>query len=93
MEADGFVKPANVCETPGVDSRRVRRRSEAEFRWLGGRLLDTTEEFNGSLSSRRQGTGFLPRCCIEYPGDPDLCRARSDYEGLPWECHQHTCWQ
>lgn len=86
MEADGFVSRRTSVDTPGVDSRvtGAAAAAGAEFRWLGGRLLEATGDFSGSLA---------PRVAVEQEFVPVKHRATHesatsaepeiDYEGLP----------
>lgn len=81
MEADGFVSRRTSVETPGVDSRVT---GSAEFRWLGGRLLEAPGGFGGSLSPRKASeqdfVAVKHRAAAESStsAEPDV-----DYEGLP----------
>ncbi|GLD67828.1 mitoferrin-2-like protein [Lates japonicus] len=84
MEADGFVCRRTSVETPGVDSRVAGAAAEAEFRWLGGRLLDTTGGIVGSLSSRMAGEqDFAPVLHRATPETSTFVEPEVDYEGLP----------
>ncbi|XP_031732966.1 mitoferrin-2-like [Anarrhichthys ocellatus] len=68
-------------ETPGVDSRVTGSAAGAELRWIGGRLLDATGKFVGSLSQRMTGEQMLHRVTPETSTsveEPEI-----DYEGLP----------
>ncbi|XP_029349839.1 mitoferrin-2-like [Echeneis naucrates] len=83
MEVDGFVSRRASAETPGVDSRVAGAAAGAEIRWLGGRILDASGGFVGSLSPRMTAEqDFAPvhRAPPEAPSsvEPDI-----DYEGLP----------
>ncbi|XP_019959604.1 mitoferrin-2-like isoform X1 [Paralichthys olivaceus] len=85
MEADGFVSRRRSVETPGVDSRVAGAAAGAEFRWLGGRLLEATGGFVGSLSSRMPGEqDFAPVLHRATPTEtPTSAEPDIDYEGLP----------
>ncbi|XP_070684611.1 mitoferrin-2-like [Pempheris klunzingeri] len=84
MEADGFVSRRASVETPGVDSRVTGAAAEAEFRWLGGRLLDTTGGFIGSLPPRMSGEqDFAPVLHRATPETSTTVEPEVDYEGLP----------
>lgn len=82
MEADGFVSRRTSLESPGVESRVSGAAARTEFRWLGGRLLETTGELVWSLSPRMAGEqDFAPvlhRAAPETSAEPEI-----DYEGLP----------
>uniref|UniRef100_A0A3Q3KCI2 Solute carrier family 25 member 28 n=1 Tax=Monopterus albus TaxID=43700 RepID=A0A3Q3KCI2_MONAL len=86
MEADGFVSRRTSAETPGVDSRVAGAAAEAEFRWLGGRLLGATGRLVESFSSRMAGEqDFAPVLDRPTPEtstsvEPEITL---DYEGLP----------
>ncbi|KAK2918555.1 mitoferrin-2-like [Channa argus] len=86
MEADAFVSRRSSVDTPGVDSRVTGAAAGAEFRWLGGRLLDATWGFVGSLSPRMSGEqDFAP---VLHRATPETSTStsvepESDYEGLP----------
>lgn len=83
MEADGFVSRRTSVET-GVDSRVTGAAAGAEFRWLGGRVLETTAGFGRSLSPRMAGDQeFSP---LKYRASPETSTSvepEIDYEGLP----------
>uniref|UniRef100_UPI0037E81387 mitoferrin-2-like n=1 Tax=Semicossyphus pulcher TaxID=241346 RepID=UPI0037E81387 len=86
MEADGFVSRRTSMEAPGVDSRVTGAAAGAEFRWLGGRLLDAnvTGGFVGSLSSRKTGElDFIPVSHRSIPEPSTSVEPEIDYEGLP----------
>ncbi|KAM3624480.1 uncharacterized protein V6R79_023992 [Siganus canaliculatus] len=84
MEADGFVSRRTALETPGVDSRVSGAASGAEFRWLGGRVLDATGVFGRSLPSRMAGEqDFTPMLLRPAPETPTSVEPEIDYEGLP----------
>ncbi|XP_073319111.1 mitoferrin-2-like [Pagrus major] len=73
MEADGFVSRRTSVETPGVESR-----------WLGGRLMDATGGFVGSLSPRMSGEqDFAPMLHRAPPEPSTSAEPEIDYEGLP----------
>lgn len=82
MEASGFASTRTSVETPGVDSRITGTAARAEFRWLGGRVLDATAGFGGSFSPRMAADqDFAPvlhRAAPETSVEPEV-----DYEGLP----------
>ncbi|XP_029283196.1 mitoferrin-2-like [Cottoperca gobio] len=84
MEAGAFVSRRTSMETPGVDSRVTSATAGADLRWMGGRLLDATGDFVGSLSPRMTGeqdfSPVLHRATLETSTsiDPEI-----DYEGLP----------
>ncbi|XP_041640423.1 mitoferrin-2-like [Cheilinus undulatus] len=80
MEADGFVSRRTSMEAPGVDSRVTGAAAGAEFRWLGGRLLEAnvTERFVGSLSSRKAGEQDFTPVLLSTSAETEV-----DYEGLP----------
>lgn len=85
MEADGFVSRAASMETPGVDSRVPGAAAGAELRWMGGRLLDATGGFVGSLSPRIPGEqDFTPVLHRLTPTETTTSvEPEIDYEGLP----------
>uniref|UniRef100_A0A3B4XII4 Solute carrier family 25 member 28 n=1 Tax=Seriola lalandi dorsalis TaxID=1841481 RepID=A0A3B4XII4_SERLL len=84
MEADGFVSRRTSVETPGVDSRVAGAAAGAEFRWLGGRLLDATGGFVGSLPPRMTGEqDFAPVLHRATPETSTSVEPEIDYEGLP----------
>ncbi|XP_076585003.1 mitoferrin-2-like [Chaetodon auriga] len=84
MEADGFVSRRASVETPGVDSRVTGAAAGAEFRWLGGRILDATGGFVGSLSPRMAGEqDFAPMLHRATPETSTSVEPEIDYEGLP----------
>lgn len=68
----------------GVDSRVTGAAAGAEFRWLGGRVLETTAGFGRSLSPRMAGDQeFSP---LKYRASPETStpvEPEIDYEGLP----------
>lgn len=81
METGGFVSRRTSVDTPGVDSRVTGAAAGAEFRWLGGRLLEATGDFSGSLA---------PRVAVDVPlkhrATPESTTSAEpeiDYEGLP----------
>ncbi|XP_037620212.1 mitoferrin-2-like [Sebastes umbrosus] len=79
MEADGFVS----METAVVDSRVSGAAAGAELRWLGGRMLDTSGGFTGSLSAEQDFSSP-----VKHRAAPDSLTSSSleqeaDYEGLP----------
>ncbi|XP_029988679.1 mitoferrin-2-like [Sphaeramia orbicularis] len=82
MEADGFVSRRTSVETAGVDSRVAGAAAGADIRWLGGRLLNATGGFVGSLSTRMEQdfSPVLHRATMETSTsvEPEI-----DYEGLP----------
>lgn len=84
MEVDSFVSRRTSVDTPGVDSRVTGAAAGAEFRWLGGRLLDVTGTFVESLSPRMAGeqdfTPVLHRATSETSTSVE---SEMDYEGLP----------
>lgn len=81
MEADGFVSRRTSVETPGVDSRVT---GSAEFRWLGGRLLEPTGVFSSSLSPRKAvEQDFVPMKHRATPESSTSVEPDIDYEGLP----------
>lgn len=84
MEADGFVSRRTSVDTPGVDSRVTGAAPGAEFRWLGGRLLDATGGFVGSLSPRMSGEqDFAPVLHRATSETSTSVEPDTDYEGLP----------
>ncbi|XP_042341712.1 mitoferrin-2-like [Plectropomus leopardus] len=84
MEADGFLSRRTSVETPSVDSRVSGAAAGAEFRWLGGRLLDATGGFVGSLSPRMAGEqDFSPVLLRATPETSISVEPEIDYEGLP----------
>ncbi|XP_058497294.1 mitoferrin-2-like [Solea solea] len=93
MEADGFLPRRTSVETPGVDSRIAgAAAAEAQFRWLGGRFMEATGGFVGTLSPRMPGepdfSAVLHRATVESPApveEPEI-----DYEGLPHETATST---
>ncbi|XP_037327990.1 mitoferrin-2-like [Pungitius pungitius] len=71
-------------ETPGVDSRVAGAAAGAELRWMGGRLLDATGGFVGSLSPRIPGEqDFTPVLHRLTPEATTSVEPEIDYEGLP----------
>nr|XP_040026079.1 mitoferrin-2-like [Gasterosteus aculeatus aculeatus] len=72
-------------ETPGVDSRVPGAAAGAELRWMGGRLLDATGGFVGSLSPRIPGEqDFTPVLHRLTPTETTTsAEPEIDYEGLP----------
>ncbi|XP_068451828.1 mitoferrin-2-like [Clinocottus analis] len=73
-------------ETPGVDSRVTGASAGAELRWMGGRLLDATGGFVGSLSPRMPGEqdSFSPALHrLSPPEASTSAEPEIDYEGLP----------
>lgn len=84
MEADGFVSRRTSVDTPGVDSRVTGAAAGAEFRMLGGRLLDATGGFVGSFSPRMAGEhDFVPMLHRTTPETSTSVEPEIDYEGLP----------
>lgn len=75
---------AASMETPGVDSRVPGAAAGAELRWMGGRLLDATGGFVGSLSPRIPGEqDFTPVLHRLTPETTTSAEPEIDYEGLP----------
>ncbi|XP_036953434.1 mitoferrin-2-like [Acanthopagrus latus] len=73
MEADGFVSRRTSVDTVGVESR-----------WLGGRLMEATGGFVGSLSPRMSGEqDFAPMLHRAPPETSTSAEPEIDYEGLP----------
>ncbi|TNN37006.1 Mitoferrin-2 [Liparis tanakae] len=72
-------------DTPGVDSRVPGAAAGAELRWMGGRLLDATGGFVGSLSPRMPGEqDFSPALHrLTPPENSTSAQPEIDYEGLP----------
>lgn len=84
MEVDGFVSRRTSVDTPGVDSRVTGAAAGAEFRWLGGRLLDSTGDFSGSLAPRvAVEEEFAPVKHRATPESTTSAEPEIDYEGLP----------
>nr|XP_046230529.1 mitoferrin-2-like [Scatophagus argus] len=84
MEADGFVSRRSSVETPGVDSRVTGAAAGAEFRWMGGRVLDAMVGFGGSPSPRMPGEhDFAPMLHRATPEISTSVEPEIDYEGLP----------
>ncbi|XP_029016171.1 mitoferrin-2-like [Betta splendens] len=84
MEAGGFVSRRTSMDTPGVDSRVTGAAAGAEFRWLGGRLLDATGGFVGSLPPRMAGEqDFTPVLHRANAETSTSIETEMDYEGLP----------
>lgn len=84
MEVDGFVSRRTSVDTPGVDSRVTGAAAGAEIRWLGGRLLDATGTFVGSLSPRMAGEqDFAPVLHRATSESSTSVEPEMDYEGLP----------
>lgn len=84
MEADGFVSRRTSVDAPGVDSRVTGAAAEAEFRWMGGRLLEATGGFVGSLSPRMAAEPDF--AAVLHRAAPDTSTSvepEIDYEGLP----------
>lgn len=82
MEVDGFVSRRTSVDTPGVDSRVTGAAAGAEFRWLGGRLLESTGDFSGSLAPRVEQE-FAPVKHRATPESTTSAEPEIDYEGLP----------
>ncbi|KAM8772790.1 mitoferrin-2-like isoform 1-T1 [Acanthopagrus schlegelii] len=73
MEADGFVSRRTSVDTAGVESR-----------WLGGRLMEATGGFVGTLSPRMSGEqDFAPMLHRAPPETSTPAEPEIDYEGLP----------
>lgn len=72
-------------DTPGVDSRVTGAAAGAELRWMGGRLLDATGGFVGSLSPRMPGEqDFSPALHrLTPPENSTSAEPEIDYERLP----------
>lgn len=84
MEAGGFVSRRTSVDTPGVDSRVTGAAAGAEFRWLGGRLLEATGDFSGSLAPRiAVEQEFVPVKHRATPESTTSPEPEIDYEGLP----------
>ncbi|XP_068606993.1 mitoferrin-2-like [Brachionichthys hirsutus] len=80
MEAGGFVS----VETPGVDGRVTGAAARAEFRWLGGRVMDATGGFGGSFSPRMAAEpDFTLELHRTAPEPSTSVEPEMDYEGLP----------
>lgn len=73
-------------DAAGVDSRVTgAAAASAELRWLGGRLLETTGDFRGSLTPRvAVEQDYVP---VKHRATPDSSTSSAepeiDYEGLP----------
>lgn len=84
MEAGGFVSRRTSVEAPGVDSRVPGAGAGAEFRWLGGQLMDAKRGFVGSFTPRmaeeQDFATMLHRPTLETPSSVET---EIDYEGLP----------
>lgn len=81
MEADGFVSRRTSAETPGVDSRVTSAAAGAEFRWLGGRVMEATGGFG-----RRRLAGEQDLAPMMHRANPETSTSvepEIDYEGLP----------
>lgn len=86
MEADGFVPRRTSMDTPGVDSRVSGAAAGAEFRWLGGKFLDSPAGFVASVSPRMTlgEQDFTPVLHRSPPLDTSTSvEPEIDYEGLP----------
>lgn len=70
-------------EAPGVDSRVAGVGAGAEFRWLGGQLMDANRGFVGSFTPRmaeEQDFATMLRPTLETSSSVET---EIDYEGLP----------
>ena len=84
MEADRFVSRRMSVEAPRVDGRVTSAAAGADFRWLGGGVLEAKRGFAKSLPARVAGeqdfAPMLHRASLEpcTSAEPEI-----DYEGLP----------